>query len=271
MWRDNCLVKNLDNGTHDTDMKIRATIAAGLLCLPALAHSAIVMETGAAPVSVVPFQTNFFAFDDSSLGLSGLGAANSLFTGQGWDLTAAQDPALGLSWELPVGSPTPGPLALAGQYSPSYTPPGPSPAVDPTKIQNVASSDRFGGMVDNQFLGITSILFDADANTFGVEILDAGITQNDGNGGPLHFAFYDRGGSLLQQFDITQAVDGNLRFLSDAVDLAGVQIWHQDPRGLEFRTLRFGVVPEPGTVVLVSIALVLLTSLRRLLGTAVRS
>lgn len=241
-------------------MKLRSLIVPGLawLSLSLSAQAAIVMDSGSAPVAVVPFDLNFFKYDDTSLNLSGLGAANSLFTGQGWSLTIAQDPAFGLSWEEPVGAPSAGPLSLTGQYSPGYTPPAPSPAVDSSKLQNVVTSDRLGGMVDNQFFGVTSILFAADANTFGVEILDAGITSNDGNGGPLHFAFFNRNGSLLQQFDITKAEDGNLRFLSNAVDIAGVQIWHQDPRGLEFRTLRFGVVPEPGTAGLVLGAVVLL-------------
>lgn len=237
------------------------------------ASAVIVLDPTASPLPITPFTPNFFPNPPSNdpLPIGNSAFASSLFAGQGWRYTTETDPQTLAPWESPDGSPTAlTDLALLGQFG--VTPPG-SPAVDETKLQNVISFDpgaglldRFGGMVDNSYQGVTSILFLENLNTFSIEVLDAGIDESQIDAGPLHFAFYGRDGNLLQQFDMT-ASNGTLNFRSTAIDIAGVQIWHQDPRGLEFRTLQFGVVPIPATLGLILLGLVVLSLKSRALPT----
>jgi MYXO-CTERM domain-containing protein len=64
-------------------------------------------------------------------------------------------------------------------------------------------------------------------------------------GGPVSFAFFDRQGFLLQRLNLAKAEDKSFLFQSDLVNIAGLQITHEDPRGLEFVGLRFGITPAP--------------------------
>ena len=203
------------------------------------------------------FQTPFFPYDNTPLSFSDRAYASALFAGQGWTVTQAVEPLLGIPWEVPVGDPTPGAeLSLLGQYPPTTpAPPPPSDPVDVAKIQNVASfaipslglRPRFGGMKDNEYLGVTSIIFADNIEAVSLEIIDAGITENDGKGGPVNFRLFGRQGQELGAFDIPNVKDGFVTFRSSAIDIAGIQIWHQDPRGLEFATI---VVPIPATIAL---------------------
>jgi hypothetical protein len=223
------------------------------------ASAVITIDPNPAPLGITKFDPNFWRWDNTPLSISERAWASALFVGQGWDYTAK---AVGEAapWEFSLGLPTASTdLALMGQYPPTVPPPG-LPPVDNTLLQNVVSFDpgaplldRFGGMIDNYYNGVTSILFRDDVNTFVTDILDAGINIGDDFGGPLHFAFYGRKGNFLQQFDLTKAVTGSIHFNSTAIDIAGVQIWHEDPRGLEFRKLQFGIVstPIPATLGLV--------------------
>ncbi|WP_157639539.1 hypothetical protein [Lamprocystis purpurea] len=225
------------------------------------ASAVIVLNPTAPPLAITPFTPNFYPNPPSNdpLPIGNSAFASSLFAGQGWRYTTEKDPQTLAPWELPDGTPTAlTDLALLGQFG--VTPPG-SPAVDETKLQNVVSFDpgagfldRFGGMVDNSYQGVTSILFLENLNAFSLQVLDAGINESQVDAGPLHFAFYGRQGNLLQEFDMT-ASNGTLNFLSTDIDIAGVQIWHQDPRGLEFRTLQFGVVATPETLGLILLGL----------------
>jgi len=225
------------------------------------ASAVIVLNPNPPPLDVTPFTPNFFPPPPSNepLQIGGRAIASSLFAGQGWQYTTETDPQTKAPWESPDGTPTALPeLSLVGQFG---APPPGSPAVDPTKLQNVISFDpgpgfldRFGGMVDNYYQGVTSILFLENINTLALQVLDAGINESQTDAGPLHFVFYDRQGNLLQQFDMI-ASNGTLNFQSTDIDIAGVQIWHQDPRGLEFRTLQFGIVPIPATLGLILLGL----------------
>jgi hypothetical protein len=229
------------------------------------ASALIALDPVAPPLAITPFTADFFPDPPSndSLPIGGRAYASSLFAGQGWRYTPETDDQTGAPWESPNGTPTAlTDLALRGQFG--ATPAG-SPPVDTTKLQNVVSFDpgpgfldRFGGMVDSNYQGVTSILFLENLNAFSLQVLDAGIDESQIGAGPLHFAFYGRQGNLLQLFDMT-ASNGTLNFRSTRIDIAGVQIWHQDPRGLEFRTLQFGVVPIPATLGLILFGLVALS------------
>lgn len=225
------------------------------------ASAAIVLNLNPVPLAITAFTPNFFPSPPSNdpLPIGGRAYASSLFAGQGWRYTTETDPQTLAPWESPNGTPTAlTDLGLIGQYG---TPPSGSPVVDITKFQNVISADpgpgfldRFGGMVDNSYQGVTSLLFLENINAFALQVLDAGINETQADAGPLHFAFYGRQGNLIQQFDLT-ASNGTLNFWSTDIDIAGIQIWHQDPRGLEFRTLQFGVVPIPATLGLILLGL----------------
>jgi len=234
-------------------------IALVFVLVPLPVAAIITMEEGSTRLPVTEFDTNFFLTTDAPLQISATAQANALFVGQGWGLT----PFSGTDqWEYAVGSPTPGPdLTLMGQYNPTLPLPDPQPApVDSSKLQNVVSftpiglTPRMGGMLDNFYNGVTSFLFTTNINTFSTVILDAGINKNDDLGGPVTFAFYGRNGNLLQTINWAKAKDGSIVFRSwDAIDIAGFQIYHQDPRGLEFQYLRFGIedpVPAPAPVAL---------------------
>lgn len=230
-------------------------IALGVLPLPSAA--VVTMSNDVLRPAPASFEFPFFRYDNTPLSISDRAYASALFAGQGWGTTQAIEPVFQSPWEIPVGDPTPGAeLSLLGQYPPvDPAPPPPSNSVDETKIQNVASfglpgsglRPRFGGMNNNYYLGVTSIIFADNLEAISLEIIDAGINQGDGNGGPVNFRLYGRQGQVLGAFEIPRAEDGFVTFRSSANDLAGIQIWHQDPRGLEFSTI---VLPIPATVAL---------------------
>jgi len=237
-----------------------------VLATVALPAAAVIVQIERSYLPVTTFGT-LNTLDNSELDLGGGARASSLFAGQGWAYSdVGQDEWA--PWESPVGSPVAGTnLALIGQYPPVVpVPPGPSPAVDTTSRQNVYSPnfppgsgllDRFGGSVNGVFYGVTSILFETNINTFSTGVLDAGINPGDNLGGPLWLAFYGRTGELLQDpFLFPRAETGQISFRSSEINIAGLQIWHQDPRGLAFRTVQFGIeLPEPTTLGLVLLGL----------------
>jgi len=233
-------------------------IAVTLALAPLPAFASIAMSSGSSSLPVTSFNVPFFNLNDNPLPV-GSAAASALFIGQGWGVTGPVD---GDYWEYAVGAPSAGNLQLMGQYNPT-SPPPPSPTVDPGKYQNVVSftptglAPRLGGMLDNAYTGVTSFLFADNINTFSMVALDAGVTSGDGLGGPVTFSFYARNGGLLQSINWAKAVDGAIVFRSSAVDIAGIQIQHQDPRGLAFQTLQFGVevpVPVPAALLLPGLA-----------------
>ena len=252
-------------------LMLRSLAAAFLVALTPLTTQAVVfMDFGRPPLPVVTFEENFFKLDNTPLTFSGGARAQSLFAGQGWGFT--DQAANGEYWEYPIPPATPVPLALMGQYN-ATTPPGPydpptpapGPALAQDKYQNVVSftppglRPRMGGLLyqpgipvpTSYFDGVTSFLFSQAVNTFSAVVLDAGITKNDDNGGPVWFAFYDQLGALLQLIEWSKAKDGPILFWSTTENIRGLQIYHQDPYGLEFESITFGVwAATPDTVAL---------------------
>lgn len=240
-------------------------VALALITAPLPAAAIVTMDFGTTSLPETPFTVPFFELDNAPLQISATAQANSLFLGQSYALTpASTNPdSLGQIWEYATGAPTAGNLALVGQYGMS--------GIDADKFQNVASftapaplRPRIAGMLNNTSNGIVSFIFASNINTFSMEILDAGVNHGDGKGGPAQFSFFGRDGTLLQTINWSKAVDGQIVFRSDSIDIAGFQLSQQDPFGLLYQVLKFGVeVPAPAPFAMVGGGLALLGLMRR--------
>ncbi len=200
--------------------------------------------------------------DNTNIQISAGAQAQALFLGQGWGYTAIGS-GESQPWEFPVANPNAGaPLTLRGQYEPPPTPAG-SPPVTPGLYQNVLAipdpdplASILGGAVNGTGLfGVTSLLFQDSVTEFAFSPRGSGITPNDGLGGPLWVAFFgtdgtriqcSQGGSLSDACYFPKSTDTQFSFRSTSLDaIAGVQFWHQDPRGLGFSSIYFTPTPSP--------------------------
>jgi len=260
-----------------------------MLLVLALALAAVASPTSAvilvldAPAPGVTLQTfdSVYAPNNTEVQISNGARASALFVGQGWRNTAVGADEF-QPWESPDGNPTSGTsLALLGQFPPPAPPVG-SPPVNPAFPQNAASfpndsdptASVFGGLVNGLFYGATSVLFRENIDAFSLKLSGSGINKDDGLGGPVWFAFFDRMGTRLQceQNSILsdvctfpKATDIFLNFGSTQKDIAGLQVWHQDPRGLSFTNMEFIPLsaPVPATLLLTLFGLAQLGLLKR--------
>lgn len=80
--------------------------------------------------------------------------------------------------------------------------------------------------------GALTILFDADQYVVGVEVIGV-------NDGPMSLTFYNRGGSVIGQFDVPQPLNDTYVYSSVAGDIAALTINNHDLGGLAYGNLLF--------------------------------
>jgi hypothetical protein len=191
------------------------------------------------------------------IALNGGAYAAALFNGQGAgvtapfvggnaDLNAAMNVAGGYGgpWEYATGTPLANQnLALLGQPGTAF----------PVVLQDVfvgkpdPGVGRISGMLDNMTNGVISFLFEDNIQIFSMNLIGSGRNPGDGYGGPIWFDFFGRQGELLERISVSKVVDTPYSFVSSGLDIAGVQITHQDPFGLGYSRMWFGV-PEPSVL-----------------------
>jgi hypothetical protein len=236
-----------------------------LLGLGVLAFAAPAVASISLTVGQTIKATSYDFFDETKFNTSGIPIALSdgayaaaLFNGQGAGVTApgvggnaALNAAMGVPggyggpWEFATGLPEADqPLALLGQ---------PGTAV-PLVLQDVLVAKppdpvvgRISGMLNGMTNGVISFLFADNIKIFSMSLIGSGRNPNDGYGGPIWFDFFGRQGEHLQTISVPTVVDTAYSFVSSGLDIAGVQITHQDPFGLGYSRMWFGV-PEPSAL-----------------------